>query len=93
MVKSELVSLIASRMPHLPNKQITQMVDLVIKTMSETLSTGKRIEIRGFGSFSLHYHAPREAHNPKTGEKLITRGKHSLHFKPGKTMRKRLNPD
>ena len=59
--------------------------------MGDTLSNGDRIEIRGFGSFSLHYRPPRKAHNPKTGEKLMTEPKHAAHFKPGKELRDQIN--
>ncbi len=59
--------------------------------MSEALIHGQRIEIRGFGSFSLHYRPPRNAHNPKTGEKVVTEAKYSPHFKPGKELRERVN--
>ena len=55
--------------------------------MRRSLTNGRRIEIRGFGTFSLHYHAPRNAHNPRTGEKVTTAGKYSPHFKPGKKLR------
>ncbi len=59
--------------------------------MSEVLGQGGRIEIRGFGSFCLHYRPPRNAHNPKTGDKVVTKAKHSPHFKPGKDLRERVN--
>jgi integration host factor subunit beta len=59
--------------------------------MSQTLASGDRIEIRGFGSFSLHYRAPRIGRNPKTGESVGLSGKHVPHFKPGKELRDRVN--
>ena len=59
--------------------------------MSSSLSTGKRIEIRGFGSFSLHYRPPRTGRNPKSGDKVSLSGKHVPHFKPGKELRDRAN--
>ena len=59
--------------------------------MSKSLILGRRIEIRGFGSFTLHYRAPRKAHNPKTGERVVTEAKYSPHFKPGKALRERIN--
>ena len=59
--------------------------------MSEALINNQRIEIRGFGSFSLHYRPPRNAHNPKTGEKVVTMAKYSPHFKPGKELRERVD--
>jgi len=59
--------------------------------MSTILSQGGRIEIRGFGSFNLHFRPPRRAHNPKTGEKLVTNPKYAVHFKPGKELREKVN--
>ena len=59
--------------------------------MSDSLIKGRRIEIRGFGSFSLHYRPPRNAHNPKTGERVVTVAKYSPHFKPGKGLRDLIN--
>jgi integration host factor subunit beta len=59
--------------------------------MSSSLSEGKRIEIRGFGSFSLHYRPARTGRNPKTGEAVELSGKHVPHFKPGKELRDRVN--
>jgi integration host factor subunit beta len=90
MIKSELIANLSSDMTHLPEKRIMDSVNLMIKTMSQTLIQGERIEIRGFGSFSLRYRPPRNAHNPKTGEKVITEEKHTAHFKPGKALRARI---
>jgi len=59
--------------------------------MSNALANGERIEIRGFGSFSLHYRPPRMGRNPKTGETVELAGKYVPHFKPGKEMRDRVN--
>jgi len=91
MIKSKLIEKIASQATHQPEKQITNAVNEILSLMGESLINGNRIEIRGFGSFSLHYRPPRNAHNPKTGEKVITHGKHSAHFKPGKELRQRVN--
>lgn len=91
MIKSEIIQKIARQLSHLPEKQITEAVNLILNTMGEALTQGQRIEIRGFGSFSVHYHPPRTAHNPKTGEKLITEGKHSPHFKAGKALKELVN--
>jgi len=91
LIKSQLISELSKRFPHLPEKDIALAVNHVVEYMSETLSTGGRIEIRGFGSFNLHYRPPRRAHNPKTGEKLVTSPKHAAHFKPGKELRENVN--
>lgn len=91
MVKSELIALVASKMPHLSERRVSQIVDYILETMREALVKGRRIEIRGFGSFSVRHHPPREAHNPKTGKKLVTEHKRSAHFKVGKALKERLN--
>ena len=59
--------------------------------MSDALAQGERIEIRGFGSFSLHFRPPRQGRNPKTGETVALAGKYVPHFKPGKDLRERVN--
>ncbi len=91
MTKSELIERIAARQDQLSAKDIELAVKLVLEYMSQALSTGERIEIRGFGSFSLHYRAPRIGRNPKTGESVALDGKYVPHFKPGKEMRDRVN--
>jgi integration host factor subunit beta len=91
MIKSELIAHIAARMMHLSEKQVADSINRLLELMSEALINNQRIEIRGFGSFSLHYRPPRNAHNPKTGEKVVTEAKHSPHFKPGKELRERVN--
>ncbi|TAK72782.1 MAG: integration host factor subunit beta [Gammaproteobacteria bacterium] len=91
MIKSQLIGEISKQFPHLPEKDIALAVHHIIEYMSEILSQGGRIEIRGFGSFNLHYRPPRRAHNPKTGEKLVTEPKFAVHFKPGKELREKVN--
>jgi len=91
MIKSELIQEMSAKFPHLQEKDVAESVNMLFELMSETLAHNGRIEIRGFGSFNLHYRPPRRAHNPKTGEKLMTQAKHSPHFKPGKEMRERVN--
>lgn len=91
MTKSELIEKIAARQDQLSAKDIELAVKLVLDYMSQALATGERIEIRGFGSFSLHFRAPRLGRNPKTGEPVELEGKYVPHFKPGKEMRDRVN--
>ena len=91
MTKSELIDLIATRQEQLSVKDVELAVKTVLDHMSEILSTGGRIEIRGFGSFSLHYRSPRTGRNPKTGDTVQLTGKYVPHFKPGKDMRDRVN--
>jgi integration host factor subunit beta len=91
MTKSELIELIASRQTQLSAKDVELAVKTIIEHMSQTLSEGERIEIRGFGSFSLHYREPRKGRNPKTGDAVQLTGKYVPHFKPGKELRERVN--
>ncbi len=91
MTKSELIERIAAKQPQLSIKDIELAVKAVLEHMSQTLASGERIEIRGFGSFSLHYREPRQGRNPKTGDTVELAGKYVPHFKPGKEMRERVN--
>lgn len=91
LIKSQLIGELSRHFPHLPEKDIAMAVNYIVERMSNTLDQGGRIEIRGFGSFNLHFRPPRRAHNPKTGEKLITNPKYAVHFKPGKEMREAVN--
>jgi integration host factor subunit beta len=91
MTKSELIEYITEKQNQLPLRDVELAVKLLLDYMSEILASGNRIEIRGFGSFSLHYRAPRIGRNPKTGESVALEGKYVPHFKPGKEMRDRVN--
>lgn len=93
MTKSELIERIAYKQDQLPARDVDFAVKSIIEMMSEQLSQGNRIEIRGFGSFSLHYRAPRVGRNPKTGDSVDLSGKYVPHFKPGKELRTRVNGD
>lgn len=93
MTKSELIERISARQSQLSPKDIELAVKTLLEQMASTLASGRRIEIRGFGSFSLHYRAPRKGRNPKTGEAVALSGKYVPHFKPGKEMRERVNSD
>ncbi|HHJ20263.1 MAG TPA: integration host factor subunit beta [Gammaproteobacteria bacterium] len=90
MTKSDLIDKLSSRQAHLAPKDVELSVKIMLEQMSQALSSGDRIEIRGFGSFSLHYRAPRTGRNPKTGESVQLLGKHVPHFKPGKQLRERV---
>ena len=91
MTKSELIERISKKQPHLPYEDVELSVKTLIEQMAQKLSTGNRIEIRGFGSFSLHFRPPRIGRNPKTGEAVALSGKYVPHFKPGKELRERVN--
>ena len=91
MTKSELIELITERQPQLSHKDVELAVKTMIEHMSTVLATGDRIEIRGFGSFPMHYREPRMGRNPKTGDTVELPGKYVPHFKPGKELRERVN--
>ena len=91
MTKSELIEALAGRQQHLAANDVELAVKSVLEQMSMALAGGERIEIRGFGSFSLHYRPPRMGRNPKTGDSVALPGKHVPHFKPGKELRERVN--
>ena len=91
MTKSELIETIAARQSQLSSKDVELAVKTILEHMSEALSGGERIEIRGFGSFSLHFREPRRGRNPKTGDSVELTGKYVPHFKPGKELRERVN--
>jgi integration host factor subunit beta len=91
MTKSELIEALAKKQPHLLIKDVDLAVDCIVERMCQALITNDRIEVRGFGSFSLHYHPARVGRNPKTGEPLNLSAKYALHFKPGKELRDRVD--
>lgn len=91
MTKSELIERIVEQQDQLSAKDVELAIKTMLEHMSSTLAAGERIEIRGFGSFSLHYRAPRIGRNPKTGDSVALEGKYVPHFKPGKELRDRVN--
>ncbi len=78
---------------HLSHKDVELGVKLLLDTISDALSANERIEIRGFGSFSLHHRPARTGRNPKTGEAVAIPSKRVPHFKPGKELRERVNSE
>jgi len=91
MTKSELIEILSQRQAHLKSDDVDLAVKALLEMMGGALSAGDRIEIRGFGSFSLHYRPPRLGRNPKSGESVALPGKHVPHFKPGKELRERVS--
>ena len=91
MTKSELIEILSQRQAHLKGEDVDLSVKALLEMMGGSLANGERIEIRGFGSFSLHYRPPRLGRNPKTGESVALPGKHVPHFKPGKELRERVS--
>lgn len=93
MTRSDLVEELASRFSQLTHRDAEYAVKTILDAMGEALVRGHRIEIRGFGSFSLHFRAPRVGRNPKTGDSVSLDGKFVPHFKPGKELRDRVNEE
>jgi integration host factor subunit beta len=91
MTKSELINALSEQLRHLEQADVEMAVKQVLEQMTGALAEGGRIEIRGFGSFSLHYRPPRVGRNPKTGDAVALPGKYVPHFKPGKELRERVN--
>lgn len=90
MTKSELIERLSQKQSYLSPKDVEFAVKSLIEEMALTLAQGGRIEVRGFGSFSLHFRPPRMGRNPKTGDAVPLTGKYVPHFKPGKELRERV---
>jgi integration host factor subunit beta len=91
MIKSEFIEHVTAKMPSLGAKHVAEGVNEILDLLSQALLKKQRVEVRGMGSFDLRFRAPRNAHNPKTGEKVVTESKYSVHFKPGLELRQRVN--
>lgn len=91
LTKSDLIETLARNQSHLAPRDVELAVKSLLEKMSQELASGERIEIRGFGSFSLHFREARIGRNPKSGDAVALRGKHVPHFKPGKELRERVN--
>jgi len=91
MTRSDLIAKLAECYSQLLAKDAELAVKVILDTMAETLARGDRIEIRGFGSFSLNYRPPRTGRNPKSGDKVQVPAKYVPHFKAGKELRERVD--
>jgi len=91
MIKSELIDALAKKQPHLQRKDVELAVACMLEQMSKALTTNDRIEIRGFGSFSLHYRPPYTGRDPRSGAELNLPAKYFPYFKPGKALRQRVD--
>ena len=91
MTKSEFIERLVSKYPDLPAADVQLVVNTLFETMTSALENGERIEIRGFGSFSVRHMSAREARNPKTGETVQVLPRSAVHFKPGLELRERVN--
>jgi len=88
--KKDLIEIIAKEQDQLPYRDIELSVKTIIKSMVNSLKKGERIEIRGFGSFSLRYRKPRVGRNPKSGQSVNIEERYVPHFKPGKNLKERV---
>ena len=93
MIKSELISALADENLHLTQRDIERVVGVILESMSEALENGGRVELRGFGAFSVRARSARAGRNPRTGDAVDVRAKHVPFFKSGKELRSRLNAD
>jgi len=91
MIRSELVHIIALRNPHLYHRDVERIVDIVLDGIAEALEQGSRVQLRGFGIFSVRHRPPRSGRNPKNGETVFVDDKWVPFFKAGKDMQDRLN--
>lgn len=91
MTKSELITKLSKKQNQLVYKDVELAIRTILEHITQTLAKGERIEIRGFGSFSLHYRAARVGRNPKSGTPVSLAAKHVPHFKPGKELRRIVN--
>jgi integration host factor subunit beta len=93
MIKSELIARLANENPHLTQRDVERVVSVILDRMTGALAQGGRVELRGFGAFSVRSRPARSGRNPRTGETVSVRAKHVPFFKSGKELRERLNSD
>lgn len=93
MIKSELIERLAAENPHLTHKDVERIVAVVLDRMTDALSDGGRVELRGFGAFSVRSRPARQGRNPRTGDAVRVPAKAVPFFKSGKELRERLNAD
>ena len=92
MTRSELIERIANKNPHLMLKDVERIVAVVFDKIISSLAAGERVELRGFGAFSIRKRTPRVAKNPRTGEQVQVEERNIPHFKTGKQLHELLNP-
>ncbi len=91
MTKSELIEAVAAKVGNFSRKDVEVVIDTLFNSMTESLSKGQKVEIRGFGSFKIKKREPRQGRNPKTGENISIQAKKVPFFKAGKEIRERIN--
>ena len=93
MIKSELIAALAAENPHLNHKDVERVVGVILESMIQALEGGGRVELRGFGAFSVRSRSSRPGRNPRTGESVHVKAKHVPFFKSGKELRAKLNAE
>jgi integration host factor subunit beta len=93
MIKSELVEKIAAENPHLFQRDVEMIVNVIFDEIIEALASGQRVELRGFGAFSVKHRPSRSGRNPRTGDQVDVEEKYVPYFKTGKELRLRMNKD
>lgn len=91
MIKSELIAKLAEANPHLYQRDVERVVNTVLEEITQALERGDRVELRGFGAFSVRNRPPRQGRNPRTGESVAVKEKHVPFFKTGKELRERVD--
>lgn len=93
MLKKELIAALTGQLPDLAKRDSEAIVSNIIEMLSEAIARGERVEIRGFGAFSLHQRNPALIKNPRSGTTMLVGEKHKVHFKPGLDLRNRVNTE
>ena len=91
MIKSELIDRLTAEHPHLTHREVERVVNVVLDRMVDAMASGGRVELRGFGAFSVRHRPGRTGRNPRTGEPVVVPAKAVPFFKSGKELRERLN--
>ena len=93
MIKSELIQKVAAANPHLYQRDVERIVNVILEEIIAALARGDRVELRGFGAFTIKHRSARQGRNPRTGETVFVEEKFVPFFKTGKELRERLNRD
>lgn len=91
MTRSELIEALSQRFPSLTQAEAVAAIAAILTALEDTLASGGRVEVRGFGSFTTHVQPPRIGRNPKTGEQVVVPAKKKVHFKAGLALRERVD--
>jgi integration host factor subunit beta len=91
MTKSELIKKLSTRFTNLKDREIEQLIAIILKQISSALINGDRVELRGFGAFSIRTRAPRTARNPRTGEKVKVAARKAIYYRAGKELKDFVN--